>query len=236
MRAALGMFRKPIGAKQANAWRGELAQAAKRLGVARDRDVFAMETLPALIEARGGRRRYVALTRRAAARQSQARVAAREALASPRYARAIVEISQWLAHPGADEDDDSLEDFAARLLGKRHKRLAKGLEGLAHASMAERHRVRIDAKRLRYVVEGLAPALDAVAAKSYARRLSSLQDALGRANDAVAGERLLGELEPPAELAAFARKWLAARIDAETAKLPQLAHDITNSSPFWRHD
>jgi CHAD domain-containing protein len=101
--------------------------------------------------------------------------------------------------------------------------------------MAERHRVRIDAKRLRYVVEGLAPALDAVAARRYARRLSSLQDALGRANDAATGKRLLAKLEPPAALAAFAKRWMKARIESERSGLTRLADDITGARPFWRH-
>jgi CHAD domain-containing protein len=100
--------------------------------------------------------------------------------------------------------------------------------------MAERHRARIDAKRLRYVVEGLAPALDALAARRYARQLSRLQDALGRANDAVAGERLLQTLHPPAALAALAKHWLAGRIRGETRKLPRLASEITGARPFWR--
>jgi CHAD domain-containing protein len=163
------------------------------------------------------------------------RTAAREAFASPRYARAIVEISQWLANPGKAADDGTLEDFAARLLGKRHKRLAAGLDALPRASMGERHRVRIDAKRLRYVVEGLAPALDAVAARRYAGRLSRIQDSLGRANDAAAGERLLLELEPPAVLAAFAKRWLGERIESDAAGLARLGHDIASSKPFWRH-
>jgi CHAD domain-containing protein len=234
MRAALRMFAKPIGAERAALWREELAQAAKTLGDARDWDVFAIDTLPALLRAHEGRGRHVAITRRAAARQAQARVSACEAVRSARYGRAIVEISQWLANPRADSEHGALEEFAANLLAKRHKRLAAGLDGLANADMAERHRVRIAAKRLRYVVEGLAPALDAVAARRYAQRLARLQEALGRANDAVAAQRLLEELEPPASLAASAKKWLHGRIDSETAALDRLASYITRSRPFWR--
>ncbi|MBC8021556.1 MAG: inorganic triphosphatase, partial [Burkholderiales bacterium] len=52
MRSALRMFRKPIGAKRADAWRAELGQAARSLGLARDWDVFVLETLPAIVKAR----------------------------------------------------------------------------------------------------------------------------------------------------------------------------------------
>ncbi|HSW82359.1 MAG TPA: hypothetical protein VLH12_02740, partial [Usitatibacter sp.] len=78
------------------------------------------------------------------------------------------------------------------------------------------------------------PALDAVAARRYARQLSRLQDALGSANDAVAGERLLQTLHPPAKLAALAKHWLAGRIREETGKLPRLASEIADARAFWR--
>jgi CHAD domain-containing protein len=234
MRSTLRMFRKPVGAKRADAWREELSYAARALGEARDWDVFVLETMPEILSRHAPVHGVQGIRDRAAARQAQARAAAREALRSQRYSGAILEISRWLAEPAGDSRGASLEQFAAKLLARRHARLAAGIERLADADMAERHRVRIDAKRLRYVVEGLAPALDAVAARRYAQRLTRLQDALGHANDAVAGERLLASLGPPADLAAFAKHWLAGRIRAETAKLPRLARDITDARPFWR--
>lgn len=234
IRSALRIFRKPIGAKRADAWRRELAHASRALGEARDWDVFVSETLPAILASHAVQRGTLRLRERAVKQQSQARGAAREAVRSSRYARAILEVSRWLADPADATDDGSLEDFAARLLRRRHEQLAGDLERLPDADMAERHRARIDAKRLRYVVEGLAPALDALAARRYARQLSRLQDALGRANDAVAGERLLQTLHPPAALAAHAKRWLAGRIRGETGKLPRLASEITGARPFWR--
>ena len=108
------------------------------------------------------------------------------------------------------------------------------VKNLARASMQARHRTRIDAKRLRYVVEGLAPALDRREAKRYSRVLSQLQDALGRANDAVTGRRLLARLKPAASLGAFAHDWLAARIADEGGNLRELAQQIVETKPFWR--
>jgi len=233
MRSALRMFRSAIGADRANAWRGELSQAARALGEARDWDVFVAATLPAILKSHGKDSR--ALRERAMARRLQARAGAREGLRSPVYARAILEISKWLAQPTDAADDETLDQFAARVLSKRHARLVAGLERLPHADMGERHRVRIDAKRLRYVVEGLAPAMDAVAARRYAQNLSRLQDVLGSANDAVAGERLLRGLNPSPQLAAFAKHWLAGRIRGETGKIPRVADAITGARAFW-HD
>jgi len=234
IRSALRMFARPIGEERANAWRKELSYAARTLGDARDWDVFVTETLPAILASHAAQGGVQRLRDSAARRQSQARASAREAIRSSRYARAILEVSQWLATPAGAGGAGSLDDFAAKLLRKRHQRLADDLARLPQADMAERHRARIDAKRLRYVVEGLAPALDALAARRYARQLSRLQDALGSANDAVTGERLLQTLHPPAALAAHAKHWLAGRIRAETGKLPRLASEITGARPFWR--
>ncbi len=229
IRSALRMFRKPIGKARADEWRLELREVARTLGEARDWDVFVEETLAAMPAGEP-------TLARAQARQSRARAAAREAIRSRRYALAILRLSRWLALAGDPPHGGSLERFTVKLLARRHERLARRLEALHGASVGERHRMRIDAKRLRYVVEGLAAAVDAVAAKRYARRLERLQDALGRANDAVTGRRLLAALDPPRELADFARGWFAARIDDESADLARAAAGITQTRPFWRDD
>jgi inorganic triphosphatase YgiF len=228
VRSALRMFAKPIGRARAGKWRRALGKATRSLGEARDWDVFVTETLPALPAA-------PQVIVRARRRQSRARQRARTAIRSRAYALAILRISRWLSESEGKEGGGKLDEFAAKRLDKRHARLAADLAKLAGASVEERHQTRIDAKRLRYVVEGLAPTLDAKQAKHYAKLLSKLQDALGRANDAVTGRRLLARLQPPASLGAFAHDWLAARIADETKNLDALAHDITHFKPFWRH-
>jgi inorganic triphosphatase YgiF len=227
MRSALRIFARPIGEERAGAWRSALGRATRSLGAARDWDVFVTETLPALPAG-------PQVVERARQHQARARRRARKAIRSRAYALAILHVSRWLAEGDAAKGAGKLHRFAARRLDKRHARLVEGLAGLASASVEERHRTRIDAKRLRYVVEGLAPALDARAARRYARMLSRLQDALGRANDAVTGRRLLATLRPPAGLAAFAHDWLAARIADEAGSVEGLARDITHMKPFWR--
>ena len=227
IRSALRMFRKPIGRQRADSWRRELAPVSRTLGAARDWDVFVDETLAALpADAR--------VIERARRRRLRARGKAREAIRSRRYAFAILHLARWLAIRDGDErDEPALEAFAARLLARRHRRLVSGLPNLEGASLDKRHRIRIDAKRLRYVVEGLAPALDPRAAKRYARRLADLQDALGRANDAVTGRRLLASLDPPEPLAEFAAGWFDSRIEETSPPLARIGRQVTRAKPFW---
>lgn len=228
IRSALRMFRKPIGRERADAWRKELGEVSRTLGEARDWDVFVEETLPALPASE-------IVVERAWRKRSRARGRARAAIRSRRYALAILHLSRFLAIRDGDAQGEApLAHFAARLLARRHRRLIAGLERIGAANVRERHRVRIEAKRLRYVVEGLAPAIDARAAKGYARRLADLQDALGRANDAVTGRRLLETLDPPDSLAAFATGWFESRIEDRSRALARVAKRITDFEPFWR--
>jgi triphosphatase len=229
MRSALRLFAKPIGRARADAWRRELGRATRSLGAARDWDVFITEMLPALPAT-------PEVIARAQRHQRRAREAARRSIRSRGYASAILRVSRWLALESSSHRGRKVDAFAAKLLAKRHARLVAGLKGISRASMDERHRTRIAAKRLRYVVEGLAPALDRRAAKRYARLLSQLQGALGRANDAVTGRRLLAKLKPAANLRAFAHDWLAARIADEGGGLEELAKQVVETRPFWRQD
>lgn len=56
----------------------------------------------------------------------------------------------------------------------------------------KRHRVRIKAKKLRYMAEFLKPLVPSKAFAQTSKELKQLQDLLGALNDEVAGERLLG--------------------------------------------
>ena len=235
-RSALRLFRDVIGTERTRIWRDELAQAARALGSARDWDVFATETLPALGDACGDAATRRALARRAATERTRSRRAAREAIASARYARAILDLGAWLARiDEADGAGQDLAGFASRLVRKRHKKLAADLERLGEMSVEERHRVRIAAKRLRYVVEGLAAALpDEKRAREYAKRLARLQDALGRANDAVTGARLLGAIAPPEAIAPRVRERLEAQARGEALELEAIARSIAATERLWR--
>lgn len=64
------------------------------------------------------------------------------------------------------------------MLAKRHGRLHKRGKKLASLDDAERHEVRIAAKKLRYAAEFFAPLFDEAGAQTYLSALEVLQDAL----------------------------------------------------------
>lgn len=233
LRSALSVFRAALE-PEALAVREELRWLAALTGPARDWDVFAAATLPALLEAFGDTRTAALMRRRARARARAAGDRLREALVSARYARLLLALARWLATPAAPlaapRDGESappgpapLALFARRVVRRRHRRLLADARRLSALTPEERHALRLDAKRLRYALEGLASLFRRKAVAAHLEALSEIQDDLGRANDAAVAARLLAELAPPPAFAQFARGWLAAQAHASASGLERHA-------------
>ncbi|HXZ47572.1 MAG TPA: CHAD domain-containing protein [Usitatibacter sp.] len=233
-RSALRIFRETVGEERSRAWRDELGESAGALGEARDWDVFALESLPPALQAYGDAALAKQVLARAARRRARGRAASRAALAAPRHARAVLDLARWLSRADPDPPvaaEEPLARFAARAIRKRHKRLVEDSRHLARLDAAARHRLRIDAKRLRYGVEGLASLFAPRAIGPYRDLLAGLQDALGEANDAATAGRLVGELGAPETFVAFARGWFAARERGDPARLEHLVRALRRRRP-----
>ncbi|AQQ35453.1 CHAD domain-containing protein [Burkholderia cenocepacia] len=202
----------------------DLRWLAKLLGTVRDWDVFATESLPALIAADGGSSDWDGTLDAARAQSMAARVELRQALHSARYARLTLGWLEWLsalALPAADGDDaPSLRRHAT----KRVRRLFGHLYGspsLTSLDTAARHQVRIDAKRLRYALEFFASLASRRTRTETVKTLARVQSVLGEANDAMVALHHLEQLAAPPYQLGFVRGYgvaleqRAAR-DAET--------------------
>ena len=187
--------------------------------------MFATATLPTLLQAHGEAKVAQLLGSRAATRRAAASAKLREALLSTRWARLLVALARWLAEPAAParESAESLPTFARRLVRRRYKRLLRDTARMSALTPAERHALRLDAKRLRYALEGLAPLFRRKRVEAHLDALSEIQDDLGRANDAAVAARLLAQLRPPAGFGDFARGWFAAQEHASAAGLERHA-------------
>jgi len=227
LRSALSVFGAAAG-PAANSLREELRWVAGLTGPARDWDVFVGATLPTLLAAHGDARIARSIRARAGARRRGANARLREALESPRHARLLLALARWLAEPAPAPESgaESLARFALRVVARRHKRLLRDAHRLSALTPAERHALRLDAKRLRYALEGLAPLFRRKRVAAHLEALSEIQDDLGRANDAAVAARLLAELSPPTGLAEFARGWFAAQAHASAAGLERHAQRL----------
>lgn len=76
------------------------------------------------------------------------------------------------------------QQYASRLIWKRYKTVCKIAAGIDNATEdAEVHRLRIQCKKLRYLIEIFAPVFPKKETKSILRALKRAQDTLGRFND-----------------------------------------------------
>jgi triphosphatase len=228
LRSALGVFRLALGPEEVETLRAGLRWIAQLAGPARDWDVFATATLPILLSANGDERVARSLQARAASRRRAANQALRSALQSQRWSLFQLALARWLVLPASapEPGTESLADFALRVVGKRHKRLVRDARRLSALTPSERHALRLDAKRLRYAMEGLAPLFRRKRVDARLEALSEIQDDLGGANDAAVAARLLAELSPPAGFAQFARGWFAAQEQASAAGLERHARRL----------
>ncbi len=86
---------------------------------------------------------------------------------------------------------------AAGRIARAHDRVVRRGRGLGEApSPASLHRLRIDAKKLRYLLESFAPLLPGAATNRLVRRLKVLQDCLGAHHDATVQRGWLEVLGP----------------------------------------
>ncbi|MBB3256991.1 CHAD domain-containing protein [Paraburkholderia bannensis] len=191
------------------------------LGEARDRDVFVESTLPALASADKDSARWQAVRDEAEAARLAARARVSEALASLRYAHAALAWLQWLANLAQqtvepDEAGASLHRHARKRIRRYYERLAQA-QKLTAIDEASRHRVRINAKYLRYTLEFFASVTSRRTRTETARTLARLQGVLGDGNDAAVALRFLDHMDAEPYQRGFARGWCEA-VKRYTAK------------------
>jgi inorganic triphosphatase YgiF len=214
----------------------ELRWLGAQLGRVRDAEVLAGRCARAWdgTAAAGGRPALpsppvqvaAATQARLAARARAARQRLRVALASARTAKLLLGLMAWSEAPPNGKARTGR--VAARRLERLRERLARAAADWAHADDADRHRVRILVKRLRYGIELLLPERKA---SDWLLALRGLQEDLGELNDAaLAREQLRRLCVPPALIDRAAPAPDAARLVAQAGRalerLPRL-------SPPW---
>ncbi len=154
------------------------------------------------------------------------------ALGSVRYAAFLLAVGSWLhgAQQGQSEQTRALAlaDFTKNTLQQCHKKLQKRIKRLRRMRQQDdlpqaRHRVRIAAKKLRYASEFFQSLYRPGQMRAYLKVLSSLQDDLGRLNDAAVAGSLLQQLAHShpdlAYSAGMLHGYLAARGERQIRKL-----------------
>lgn len=244
LRSLIALFRPVLGCLALDEADAALKALAKLLGPARDWDVFLAETAPALAAAIGAEPavdRVLAAARRERAAGYAALAAWRQdggpaALGLQLALLLLARPWRQAAAPDGAPWQEGLRDFAAAALRRRARRLRRVEDDLAALPLAELHRLRLRAKRMRYVAEAFAPLFPGHGARRTIRRLATLQDALGHLNDGAVAGTLMAALGPAGRGlgGGLVRGFVAGRQAAALAPAQRAWEKLRELEPFWR--
>ena len=216
LRSDLRSFRALIDWQWADDLRQELRWLGTELGAVRDLDVLTARLRADAARAGGeGDQSVKALFAQLRADRTAARKELVAGMRAERYRHLRTRLegaarSPRLTLAARMPALDALSD----IVKKRWKRIRAAVRALPpHPTVRALHRVRILAKRLRYVVQAAEP-VGGKAAVRLAEAATDVQDALGELNDAESACRTLRRLRAKPEMALAANALLALETDA----------------------
>lgn len=208
------------------------------LGTARDADVFISESLPALATAAQVPDSVLFPLARRAARWRAAAYAALDAhLQQPAHGAALLRAERlvWaLSGQHGMPDTRPAHEAAATLARVAYRRVVKAARRLAREGPEARHALRIEVKRLRYLLDQWQDVWPASRTQASLLALQGLQDLLGPLNDAAVADRLLTQLRAPARLRAAWQVHLEARLARDMPLLADRLAGLLATPVPWR--
>ena len=249
LRSALDMMRSIGALNKLDALRSEARWLAQNLSPARDLDIFQGQTLPTIAKRCPSVAGFDALGQATEKRRSAAYEKVRRALADRRSASFVIGLGGWIEARGWRNDiaPDSLGQLAEpainraqQILSNQHAKVLKRGRRFKSLKPEELHRLRLAAKRLRYLSDFLLPLYgDRKSVKRFSRKLADLQEELGSYNDmAVTASLFAGfdDASPESGTAAAAiAGWQAHAAVGSEARLRTAWRDFTQAKvPWWR--
>jgi inorganic triphosphatase YgiF len=258
-RAAFALFKDLVADDQTEAIKARLKQLADAMGDCRDFDVFLTEVLPAITRqfsdetAPDGQIDFAPLMQAAERARAAARLQADQVVRAKDYTRLVLDFDRYITtrawRQGSSVDftalDSAITPFARMALDSRRKRAGRSAKDLAELLGDDRHRVRIELKKLRYGGAFFESLFPRKGTKTYLTALSELQDMLGAINDAYVANGLIRRLiasEPASSRAeiAFAGGVIvgfnAERSSRAWARLVRKWPSFERLHPFWREE
>lgn len=250
LRCALSSFKKIVTDARAPALKAELKWLTGELDAARNLDVLLHGDYRAAVVRKDDPDGLKSLgaTLRGARRIAYARAAS--AVESERYRRLMLELLIWVeAGPWTTSEatararGESITRRAAKDLERRRRKIVRRGRRLRELEPEQRHKLRIEAKKLRYGADVFARLYDhEKRARAFVDHLKSLQDALGDLNDIVVGERLVHEtvaraaaphVAEPAFVAGRISAAQASRVEPLIERAKSALDAFGDAQPFW---
>ena len=258
LRAAISLFSDMLPDPQSNALKAELKWIMGELGPARELDIFLKRVVKPVADRKGPG--IAVLSRELRKRREGVFARAQAAVESARFRALVFDTAAWIEAGDWTRNPDDLSGrlrarpiapAAAEQLRRRWKAILKRGKRLEALDPQRRHKLRIQAKKLRYASEFFAGAFprkkSARRRQNFVATLEKLQDALGDLNDIAVHEELSkGLLEGFAADSkerggrakkAFAAGRLSGREEARIAAVLKEAEQayavFAKAHPFW---
>jgi inorganic triphosphatase YgiF len=204
LRSALDLMRSVVSLSKLDLLRSEAKWLARNLSPARDWDVFEQDTLRVVAKGCPSIAGFDALASAVEQRRAASYDRVRQVLADRRTSLFLIGLGGWIEARGwrSDVAPDHLAqlaepatNFAQRILSAQHAKVLKRGRPFKSRSTEERHRVRLAAKKLRYVADFLLPLYgERKSAKRFSSNLAELQQQLGVYNDMATTASLLADI------------------------------------------
>jgi triphosphatase len=255
LRTAISLFSAILEDPQTENIKAELKWLTSELGPARELEVLIARVIKPVRQRRSGWDDIPRLSQQFAGQRVAALARAREAIGSERYrllkieVSAWLEIGEWLAPQDdlvRDRGELAVETFAAEQMSLRRRKLRKRAKSFAELDARRRHKLRIQAKKLRYATDFFGSLFsgkqsDKRRAKFLAA-LETVQDCLGDLNDIAVHENMISAVgmrhRPTSRKRAFAAGLLTgreeARVDAVMAAAQAALDRFAQAKPYWR--
>jgi inorganic triphosphatase YgiF len=251
MRSALSLFDEPFRSSL-----GELEEEIKwltqTLGEARDLDVFHDDILKPAADALGEDGRMIQLGAAVRARRRAAWSTVLDTIESYRFRKLVLDLgAATLLQPwatkgnGAEAGHGLARDFADDHIAKRHRKIVQRVGKIEDLDPAERHKLRVRLKKLRYAADFFACFYKAKNLRAHQKSIAELQDLLGHLNDSNVARTLIEDIlsneggRDPGSASGLAYAggaivgWHTEHGARTMKKIAKRWKRFTNLKPFW---
>jgi inorganic triphosphatase YgiF len=250
LRSALEVMRSVVSLNKLDQTSAEAKWLARSLSGARDWDVFRQETLQTVADGCPAVAGFDMLAALADERRAACYAKARLALADRRCRYFVLGLGAWIDARGwrSEVTPEGLAqlaepaiNFARNILSAQHAKVLKRGRRFKSLPTEERHRVRLAAKKLRYVADFLLPLCGhGKSARRFSRRLAHLQQELGIYNDMATTSSLLAEIGAGSTGSGLAAAaicgWQAHAMVGIEARLREAWSEFTGTKVPWLVD
>jgi inorganic triphosphatase YgiF len=228
----------------------ELKQLAGVLGPARNWDIFAANLLHPVERALPLEHELIYLAEAAEQRRRAAYDDAKQAILSRQHTAAMLKLARWFEDRGWRDQPVSeqgallsacIGDVAPGLIERRWRQSRKRSKRFDELTPAQRHKLRIALKKLRYTIEFLQSLFNRRRVKTFVNLLGRLQDDLGYINDVRTAHELVAEAathandnrEGIARAGGIVLGWHEHELLGQEPKLRKHVRRLRRTKPFW---